>query len=204
MIAAVVPAAGSSRRMGRPKLSLTLGDRTVLEHVVAALRSADVDHVLVIVAPHVPELVPLAKASGADVCELPASTSDMRETVQHGLAWIEERFHPQTDDAWLLVPADHPALDPAVIREVCGAYRRDPSKSIVVPTHAGRRGHPALIAWKHVAAIRALPADLGINAYLRHHPERLELPVASSGAVLDLDTPSDLEALRRQFGEPRA
>ncbi len=34
MIFAVVPAAGRASRMGRPKLSLPLGGRTVLEHVV--------------------------------------------------------------------------------------------------------------------------------------------------------------------------
>ena len=34
---AVVPACGHSTRMGRPKLALPLGDRTVIERVVAAL-----------------------------------------------------------------------------------------------------------------------------------------------------------------------
>src|SRR5207237_3552168 len=54
---ALIPAAGKSTRMGRPKLALPLGGRTVLEHVVAALRDAGVEHVLVVVGPHVPELV---------------------------------------------------------------------------------------------------------------------------------------------------
>ncbi len=52
MIFAVVPAAGRSSRMGRPKLSLPLGGRTVLEHVVIALRQGGVDEVLVVVGPH--------------------------------------------------------------------------------------------------------------------------------------------------------
>ena len=41
MIYAVVPAAGRSSRMGRPKLSLPLGERTVLEQVILALRKAE-------------------------------------------------------------------------------------------------------------------------------------------------------------------
>ena len=63
MTFAIIPAAGHSTRMGRPKLSLPLGERTVLEHVIAALRQGGVDHVLVVVAPHVAELVPLANAA---------------------------------------------------------------------------------------------------------------------------------------------
>ena len=36
----LIPAAGKSRRMGRPKLMLPLGDSTVLEQVFAAVRKA--------------------------------------------------------------------------------------------------------------------------------------------------------------------
>jgi molybdenum cofactor cytidylyltransferase len=200
VILAVVPAAGRSERMGRPKLALPLGDRTVLEHVVAALRAGGADHVLVVLGPFVPELEPLAAAAGADVCRLPVATADMRATVEHGLRWLEERHRPLPDDAWLLAPADHPSLDPAVVRDLCEAFGRDRSHSILIPVHAGRRGHPALIAWRHVAGIRALPPDRGINAYLREHSiETREVPAASTGVLCDLDTPEDYERLRRQW-----
>ena len=198
---AVVPAAGLSTRMGRPKLALPLGDRTVLEHAVAALRAGGADHVLVVVGPHVPELVPLAEAAGAEVCRLAEPTADMRTTVEHGLRWLEDRHHPRPDDAWLLAPADHPTLDSGVVRELCDAFRRDPSHSILIPTHAGRRGHPALVAWRHVAGIRALPADRGINAYFRDNATEVrEVPVPSPGVLCDLDTPEDYERLRQTWG----
>ena len=37
MTFAIVPACGHSTRMGRPKLALPFGERTVIEHIVAAL-----------------------------------------------------------------------------------------------------------------------------------------------------------------------
>jgi CTP:molybdopterin cytidylyltransferase MocA len=197
---AVVPAGGHSTRMGRPKLALPLGGRTVLEHVVAALRGGGVGRVVVVVGPHVPELAPLAEAAGADVCRLPDATADMRATVEHGLRWLEERDHPDPDDAWLLAPADHPTLDAAVVRRLCAAYAGQTGPSIFVPVHAGRRGHPTLIAWRHVAGIRAHPAGQGINAYLRlHHNELLEVPVTDAGVLYDLDTPEDYERLRQTW-----
>lgn len=202
MILAVVPAAGHSTRMGRPKLSLPLGDRTILELVVASLRRGGAERVVVVVGPHVPELVPLAEAAGADVCRLPEPTPDMRTTVEHGLRHLEDHFSPKQTDAWLLSPADHPSLDSAVIRELCDAFVRDPAKSILIPVHDGKRGHPALVAWRHVAGIRALPADRGINAYFREHADAVhELPVPSPGVLCDLDTPEDYERLRRAWGE---
>ena len=53
---------------------------------------------------------------------------------------------------------------------------------MAIPTHKGRRGHPTLFAWKHVAAIRPHPAELGLNTYVRQHAaQTLEVPVDSPG-----------------------
>jgi molybdenum cofactor cytidylyltransferase len=200
MTFAVIPAAGKSVRMGRPKLALPLGERTVLERVVAALREAGVEHVLVVVGPHVPQLVSPAERAGAYVLQLARETPDMRATVEAGLRWLEERFRPRPDDGWLLVPADHPTLDPFLVRTLLWERAGAPDKSIVVPTHGGRRGHPTLIDWKHVAGMRALPAGQGFNVYLRQcAAETLEVPVDSADVLCDLDTPEDYERLWRFY-----
>ena len=205
MIFAVVPAAGRASRMGRPKLSLPLGGRSVLEHVVLALRQGGVDEVLVVVGPHDPELEPLAEAAGAAVLSLAEATADMRATVEQGLRRLEECHHPRPDDAWLLAPADHPALDADVVRQLCEAYAARPSRSIVVPVCDGRRGHPTLFAWRHVAGVRALPDGEGINTYLRSSSGEIQEILASNPAVLyDLDTPEDYERLVLQWKKSSA
>ncbi|MGH7227332.1 MAG: nucleotidyltransferase family protein [Gemmataceae bacterium] len=197
---AVLPAAGTSSRMGRPKLALPLGERTILEHVLATLRQAKVEHILVVVGPHVAELRSLAESAGADVLSLASPSSGMRGTVEHGLRWLEERLEPRPEDAWLLVPGDHPALDASVVQRLESAYAAQPQCSIVIPTHKGRRGHPTLFSWKSVAAIRAHPAELGLNTYVRQHAaETLEVPVDSAGVLWDMDTPEDYEWLRQNW-----
>ena len=196
MTFAVIPAAGKSTRMGRPKLALPLGDRTVLEHVITALRNAGIEHILVVVGPHVRELVPLAEAAGAHVLLLPEETPDMRATVEAGLHWLDERFHPQPDDAWLLVPADHPTLEAAVVRQLLAARATNADRSIFIPAFEGKRGHPALIGWNHVARIRTLHAREGLNVYLREHvTETEEVNVTSPMVLCDLDTPEDYQRL---------
>ncbi len=73
--------------------------------------------------------------------------------------------------------------------------------SIIVPTHDGRRGHPTLIDWRHVAGMRALPAGAGLNVYLRSGGPAAGLrrvPVESPGncALRPRHTPEDYERLR--------
>lgn len=196
----LIPAAGQSRRMARPKLALPLGDRTILERVVAVVRAGGVQEVLVVVGPATAFLQPLAERAGAAVHVLPAETSDMRGTIEAGLAWLDAKHHPQADDAWLLLPADHPTLEPAVIRALLGAAEDHPGHSIIVPSHDGQRGHPTLLRWRHVAGLGALPAGRGLNAYIRSHTEEtLELPWPSAEVLVDLDTPQDYDGLLKRY-----
>jgi molybdenum cofactor cytidylyltransferase len=189
----LIPAAGKSRRMGRPKLSLTCGDSTVIECVLAAVRTAGIEEVLVVVAPDAEDLARLAESAGAHVLRLPSDTPDMRATCEHGLAWLEERYHPADDDGWLLLPADHPTVRPGV---VCAILDAAPGRSIVVPVHESKRGHPTWLRWSHVAAIRALPPDQGLNALIRANAaQTFELDWPSDAILRDLDTPQDYERL---------
>jgi molybdenum cofactor cytidylyltransferase len=195
---ALIPAAGQSTRMGRAKLALPLGDRTVIEYVIGALRVGGVERVLVVTGPHVPELTPLALRAEAQVLSLSEATSDMRATIEHGLDWAEHEWPPTPDDAFLLVPADHPAIEPRIVRQLIDAWRPSEQRAptIIIPTYQGRRGHPTLVGWSHVAGIRAMPPDVGLNRYLRERaPETLELPVDSDSVLIDLDAPDDYERL---------
>jgi molybdenum cofactor cytidylyltransferase len=198
MIFAVIPAAGKSSRMGCAKLALPLGESTVLGAVIQALRLAKVDHILVVIGPHVPELLPLARAAQVEICELSHETSDMRATVEAGLRWLERHCRPNASDCWLLAPGDHPALDADVVRRLIEASGANSPFSIWIPTHQGKRGHPTLVRWTHVPGIRKLAPDRGLNGYFREHArETLEVPVESAAILEDLDTPEDYERLRK-------
>jgi molybdenum cofactor cytidylyltransferase len=196
MIFAVVPAGGKSTRMGRPKLTLPFRGRTVLECVLDALRLGGCHETLVVLGSQAAELAPLAREAGAHVCRLEEETPDMRATVEVGLRWLEEHFRPSDSDAWLLVPADHPALDPHVVAGMREAFLAQSAKSIVVPTYADQRGHPVLFGWKHVQGVRNHAPGEGLNTYLRlHELETLELPVEKPDVLTDLDTPEDYARL---------
>jgi molybdenum cofactor cytidylyltransferase len=199
---ALLPAAGQSTRMGRPKLSLPLGDRTILEQVVRTFRDGGVGEVLVVLSSAGEELAERAKKAGAHVLVLSDATADMRATVEHGLTWLEEEFSPRDDEAWLLCPADHPVLEPGVIVQLLAVWAQRRSEDILIPTFNGERGHPAVIAWRHRAGIRNLTAGQGLNVYLRNCSDvTLEVPIASDSILVDLDTPEDYVRLLQRWSQ---
>jgi molybdenum cofactor cytidylyltransferase len=217
----LLPAGGTSSRMGRPKLALPLGGRSVLERVLDTVRSAHITDVLVVLGPQAADLQAQAEKAGAWTLVLERQTPDMRATIERGLDWLDEAQKPQDGDAILLLPPDHPTLSGEIIERLvaaCGEGRGARGKgregmlspltphsspltpTLWIPTYDGRRGHPALVGWEHVPQLRAMPADQGVNAYLRAHAnETLEVPCSSADILCDLDTPADYERLQRLF-----
>jgi molybdenum cofactor cytidylyltransferase len=196
MIFAVVPAGGKSSRMGRPKLELPYRGRTVLECVLDALRLGGCDETVVVLGAQAAPLEATARQAGAHVCLLAEETADMRATVEVGLAWLEQRFRPRDADAWFLVPADQPTLDPDIVAALRLTWLAQTDKSIVVAAFAGKRGHPVLLSWKHVDGVRRHTPGKGLNTYLsQHQAATVELPLKNASVLTDLDTPEDYAKL---------
>jgi molybdenum cofactor cytidylyltransferase len=189
----LLPAAGKSERMGRPKLLLPLAGRTVLGQLLSAARSGGGWPALVVVRPGDVDLAETARGEGASVLVLPADTADMRATVIAGLAHFEATTTNRA--GFFLVPADHPTLTADVFRVLADEAGHGDA-SIVVPVHQGKRGHPVWIRWDHVAGLRRLAPGQGINTYLRQHSDTTREVAWPDDAILtDLDTPEDYRRL---------
>lgn len=198
---AVIPAAGLSRRMGRPKLLLDVGGRPVLSRLLDALNQAGVSGIVVVTRRSENQIAEIAKQHTALLVQPDIDPPDMRASVQYGLQALVEQCDPQPDDGWLLVPADHPVLEPDVLTTLLENWHQH-NADILLPTHRGQRGHPTLFRWSLADEVAAIPPDQGINWLVKSKPERvLEVPVASDTVLIDLDTPADYARLLERFGD---
>jgi molybdenum cofactor cytidylyltransferase len=192
MIAAIVPAAGQSRRMGRPKLILPVRGIPLIARVVAAIRDGGADRVIVVAPPETEpgavELREAAEAEGAEVVVPDRPTLDMRASVELGLGRLAKGPKPT---ALLLTPGDIPGLGRDVVAGVIAAWRESPDR-IVVPWHEGRRGHPLLLPWRLARQIPHLPAGVGVNDLLTKRSRLIfHIPIDDPDLFEDLDTPED-------------
>jgi molybdenum cofactor cytidylyltransferase len=196
MTLAIVPAAGASRRMGRPKLLLPYGTSTIVGSLASALRAGGASPVVIVAAPGDTELQEHARSLGALVVVNPDPERGMLSSIREGLAALggADRL-AQRGEVVLVAPADLPALRPGTVAELL--WRRAAAGApLAVPAFQGQRGHPLAIAPELLAEIDVLDQAIGLKQLLeRHAAAALEVPVDDPGAVRDIDTPEDYQEL---------
>ncbi len=209
--AAIVPAAGASRRMGRPKLLLPYGGGTVLGALVGALRAAGASPVVVVAAADDAEMRAWCAAAAVDptggltVALNAAPERGMLSSILAGLAALGGASRLAGGQAPLLVcPGDLPALRPETVVELL-RRREAAGAGLAVPVHGGRRGHPLAVAPALISEIETLDPGRGLRQLLDLHPgDLLCVEVDDPGCIADLDTPEDYERLNAGDGTSRA
>src|SRR5258708_17036067 len=101
--AAIVLAAGESRRMGRPKQTLPYGDSTILRSVVSAVENSSVDSLTVVLGFNREEVQAALQESKARLVINPEPERGMLSSVQYGIQSLAG-----TPDALLIIPGDQP------------------------------------------------------------------------------------------------
>jgi molybdenum cofactor cytidylyltransferase len=95
---------------------------------------------------------------------------------------------------WIVALGDMPAVSGQTLRRVVEALRA--GAPIVVPVHAGRRGHPVGFSARFYGELVALRGDVGARDVLRAYADEvIELDVRDPGILADVDTRDDLAAL---------
>jgi CTP:molybdopterin cytidylyltransferase MocA len=172
VIAAVVLAAGAATRFGGAKQQLLVGE------VLAALRAAPVDDVVVVEGAHPLELPHLAgEPRPPRLVACPEWDKGPGASLRCGLAALGSGA-----EAAVVVLADGPDLSPAAVARVAASWRAD-GGDVVAASYGGVRGHPLLLAR---AAWGSIP-DEG----LRGREPRL-VPCDDLGSPGDVDRPEDL------------
>jgi molybdenum cofactor cytidylyltransferase len=197
---AVVLAAGSSTRFGAPKPLALLDGRPLLIHVLDAARESGVGRSVVVVG-HDADAVAAAVADRSDVEVVvnPDHRSGQASSVGIGLA---AAMAPPHAEVAVMLLADQPGIDPAVIRRVVDALE-DGSDAARARYEDGA-GHPVAFPRRVWTQLREeLTGDAGARQ-LFDDLQVTYVPV-SAPSPPDVDRPEDLDRLMRspQGGEPR-
>lgn len=189
VIGSVVLAAGQSKRMGVPKLTLPWGDQTIIAKVVSTLMEAGVSEIIVVTGASREAVTRSISGFNVNVTFNPDfQNDDMLTSLKIGMDQLSDQV-----EAMMVVLGDQPQVEPGTIQQIILTHRQNPGK-IIIPSYRKRRGHPWLIDRKFWTAIRELQEDKTLRNFLNQHQEFLEYLVVNDPSILkDIDTPEDYQ-----------
>ena len=185
-IAALMLAAGYSRRFGADKRRLVLADGRSLLAASLALPCSMLEDVWLVLRPD-EALTELELPQGVHIVQNPATAQGMG----HSLAAGAERLLAESRaDAVAIFLADMPSIRRHSLEALMACAAPD---RIVLPSHQGKRGHPVLFGRDFWPQLATLGGDAGARAVLQHNAEALHIVELNDPGVLqDIDTPADL------------
>ena len=167
-LAAIVLAAGGSTRMGRPKMLLPVGGRTLLAAAVAPHLEAGIGRVIVVLgaeASAVREGAGLPDDPRLEVVVNRRWRDGQSSSLRRGLARCEGA------DAVLIALGDQPGATADRVARIAAAWR--PGVPLVLPRSSrGRAAHPVLFASCLWQELRRLRGDVGARDVVRRHAAR--------------------------------
>lgn len=186
MIWAMILAAGESKRMGKPKLLLPVGEKTMIETVIDRVIQSRAEKILVVLGSNREKIEKKIGNLSLEIAVNPDFKEGMLSSVQHG-------FHalPEDTQAVLIFLGDQPSIPTDVIDRVIDAFR-ETGKGIVLPVYKGERGHPVLIDMKYRHDVKNLNPEVGLRELVYGRPEDiLEVKVDNAGILRDINDIED-------------
>jgi molybdenum cofactor cytidylyltransferase len=191
--AAVVLAAGFSRRMQQFKPLLSLGNETIADHLIATFLRSGVD-VYLVSGYRQSELLAGIKTWDIRIVENPDYHLGMFSSIQAGIRALKGNYR-----AAFIAPVDIPLVSHATISKLMLAADKNPGK-VIHPTFQGDRGHPPLIPAEIFPAISSYRRDGSLKSVLHVYKDSaVDIQVSDSNILFDIDDQADYEKLLKRF-----
>jgi molybdenum cofactor cytidylyltransferase len=195
-VAAILLAAGQSRRMGAFKPLLPFGNQTVIESCISYLTAGGAESVVVVLGHRADDIRKHLQHRSVKFALNPDPTSQMGASIAAGV-----RELPENARATLIALVDYPAIQSSVVSSLITEWSK--GFRLVKPTSLGRGGHPVLVDLSLRDELLNLDPELGLKALFDKYPDEVKrVEVESPYIARDIDTWDDYRDLHVEiFGK---
>ena len=189
----IVLGAGSSRRLGRPKQSLPLGDTTLLGWVMRDVEASSLERVVLVVGGAADEALAGLKLTRADVVYNDAYSDGCAASLVAGLEAAGDC------EAVMLLLGDTPGVESPLIDELRRAWEAERPWAAVTSYDDGL-GHPFVFSAEAFSALRGLHGDKAVWKLVEGEAERVDRVAVARPLPRDVDTWADYHEVAAAFG----
>lgn len=191
-IAAVILAAGASRRYGRPKQLLHYEGRSLLRRAAEAVVGSGCRPIVVVLGAFARLCADELRGLPVHMTENATWMEGIGGSLRTGIA-VVSTLTPEVAAA-LVTLCDQPFMSAQSIEALVRRYRES-GAPIVASAYAGTLGAPALFDRSLFGKLFSLRGDEGARRIVERYERNIEAVPFAAGAV-DIDTPQDYTSLQ--------
>jgi molybdenum cofactor cytidylyltransferase len=191
-IAALLLAAGQSRRMGTNKLLAEIDGRPMVARTATRLLSSHARPIVAVLGNQADAVDAALGKLPVERVRNPAFAEGLSTSLKRGVAAL-----PPNIDGVMVCLGDMPLVTGRDLDRLIAGFNPLEGRAIIVPTRRGKRGNPVLWARRFFPEMAELAGDVGAKHLIGEHAELVyEVEMDSDGVLVDIDTPDALAALR--------
>ena len=189
-VCGLILAAGGSSRLGRPKQLVNAHGKSLLEKAIENSLQTDLQQVYVVLGAKAEEVEASVEHLPVSMIKNERWQDGIGSSISCGLRKIQGEGNY---DAVLIMLCDQLHVTAHHLQSLINAYL-DKKSPIIATTYGGELGVPALFDQKYFPHLQNLSGDSGAKKILHQHTKNLH-PIPFEEAIIDVDTPEDLEKL---------
>ena len=187
-MAAIILAAGQSRRMGETnKMTVEVMGKPMVRHVGEAVHNSAIENAVVITGHRADEVETALQGLELSAYFNPDYTQGLSASIACGIKSLTEDV-----SSALILLGDMPLITSDMIDLLANAALKNPDH-VIVSTHQGKRGNPVLWPRAFFDELCTIQGDVGARHIMAANQDRVIEVELGEAASLDLDTP---EAVR--------
>ena len=199
-IAALLLAAGQSRRMGGPnKLLAEIDGVPMVTRVAQRLLAARARPIIAVLGNQA-EMVDAALGKlPVERVRNPEFAAGLSTSLKRGIAAL-----PPDLDGVIICLGDMPLISGRHLDRLIAAFNPLEGRAIIVPTRRGKRGNPVLWSKRFFPEMAELAGDVGAKHLIGEHSELVaEVEMDDDAVLVDIDTPEALDAFKGRRNSAR-
>lgn len=184
---AIILAAGTSSRMGKPKQLLEVNGICMLDHAIQAALNAEINSPVVVLGANAKQIE--SQSTLLDQC-----TFVLNEKYNQGLSTSlisGVLSSPNQSTAYIFILADQPLVSGELILKMMKKFKKEKA-DILYPEYLGQRGNPVIITSNLRNRLLLAKGDTGAKFLFSDSTLNIVPWATSTDAVIaDIDTPED-------------
>lgn len=195
-VAALVLAAGRSTRMGAVnKMLAEIGGKPLVRIAAEQAVASQAKPVIVVTGHEREKVEAVLRGLPVRFVHNPDYADGLGTSLKAGVAAV-----PDEADAVIVCLGDMPQVDAALINRLVAAFDPERGALVVVPSIDGRRGNPVVWSRRFFHDLMSIQGDVGARHLIGNYAEAVaEVPVSGEAALVDVDTPESLSAVKAEI-----